>query len=643
MVEHPQPPSIPEGDTYLVAESQQHDKGTRVTSTDTRFLLRVSIPHVETLRPIGGFYLLILGMSFLLLPQGQLGVWLQPIWVPGAGLVVAGLASLWLSVVPLPRRPAAAIASLCSLPPLIIAGAYLFLGALPAAATLGFVTLSLILAPFIPPIAPDGPRRPDALGLVFGAAAVVQGLDFLARPDSIANLPAALGMPALPLSLLLISIGLAVVVTQLVTVTPSALYWLAHISYGLTMIGLQAAIAIVVDPLYWVLGAATYLRGASVLILPWLSARAACVDRVAFRPRVALALLTVAILPIAIALPLVIATIPLYSAELATARQVAFGSTLLVMLGASVGGWWLAGSLTAPLTRLMRGVNRIAGGQRGVVLPQQGVTEVVSLTGAVAHMAQTLEARAEERALLLEREQQARERSQEAVRVRDAFLSIAAHELKTPLTALLGQAQLVVRRAAQAELTSARDQRALHTIVEQATRLHRMIDALLDVSHLETGQLQVEQAPMDIAALVRRVSSEIEPTLRTHRLICEVPMAQLLIAGDELRLRQVLENLIGNAVKYSPNGGLVTVRVAVDDRQVMLSVSDEGIGIPRDVLPKLFQPFFRAANVESQRISGIGVGLYVVKEIVSLHGGTVDVRSTEGQGSTFTVRLPLLK
>ena len=117
----------------------------------------------------------------------------------------------------------------------------------------------------------------------------------------------------------------------------------------------------------------------------------------------------------------------------------------------------------------------------------------------------------------------------------------------------------------------------------------------------------------------------------------------LVVIGDELRLEQVLHNLIGNAIKYSPSGGLISVGLERQDGMACLSVSDRGLGIPAHALPHLFERFYRADNVDEQHISGVGIGLYVVNEIVTLHAGTVTVESTEGQGSTFRVFLPLTR
>jgi signal transduction histidine kinase len=245
-----------------------------------------------------------------------------------------------------------------------------------------------------------------------------------------------------------------------------------------------------------------------------------------------------------------------------------------------------------------------------------------------------------ERARLYEAEHSARTEAQEALRVRDAFLSIAAHELKNPLTSLLGNAQLLQRRSTHAGSQSERDQHTIATIVDQASRLNKLITTLLDVSHMDPGQLSVERKPLDLCALVGRIVADVQPTLTQHTLTLREPGKALIISGDALRLEQVVQNLLQNAIKYSPAGGIITVRVEQREQMACVSVADQGIGIPQEALPRLFQRFYRAGNVDSGA-GGLGIGLYVVKEIVTLHGGTVDVTSTEGQGSIFTVCLPL--
>jgi signal transduction histidine kinase len=244
-----------------------------------------------------------------------------------------------------------------------------------------------------------------------------------------------------------------------------------------------------------------------------------------------------------------------------------------------------------------------------------------------------------ERADLLEREHTARAAAEAAVRVRDTFLSTAAHELKTPLTVLLGNIQLLQRHNRAASLPE-REQRLLRIVGEQAARLNRLTSVMLDISRLQTGQLTIVRAPCDIGALVQRVVDEVRPTLEQHTLTCSLPDTPLLIEGDELRLEQVLQNLLSNAVKYSPQGGTITVRAERQGPGVSIAVADQGIGIPQANLSKLFQRFYRADNVDPQKISGMGIGLYVVRAIIELHGGQVGVTSPEAGGSIFTVYLP---
>lgn len=239
--------------------------------------------------------------------------------------------------------------------------------------------------------------------------------------------------------------------------------------------------------------------------------------------------------------------------------------------------------------------------------------------------------------------QQAKAAAESAVELRDRFISIAAHELKTPLAVLLGNAQLLLRRATRENILDARSQRNLEIVVSQTLRLNRLITALLDMSRLESGRLTIARVPLDLREIAQRLADELTPTLSRHIITVETPEAPLLVAGDELRLEQVVQNLLHNAIKYSPQGGEVRVTVQQSGDEAVLSVTDQGIGIPSQDLPRLFERYFRASNVETRRITGMGYGLYVVREIVERHGGTITVASEEGQGSTFTMRLPLLQ
>lgn len=229
--------------------------------------------------------------------------------------------------------------------------------------------------------------------------------------------------------------------------------------------------------------------------------------------------------------------------------------------------------------------------------------------------------------------------AQQAIHMREIFLSIAAHELRTPLTALFGNAQILERRALHSGMLTERDQRSITIIREQGQRLNKLIEALLDVSRLQLGRFTISTHLFDFSRFVRRVLDEFTPTLHRHTLQATIP-PDILIVGDELRMEQVFQNLLSNAVKYSPLGGMIEVRVERQAEQVSLHVTDHGIGIPLNEQPHLFAQFYRATNVDPKLISGLGIGLYLVHEIVAHHGGRVSVQSAPNQGSTFSVYLP---
>lgn len=231
--------------------------------------------------------------------------------------------------------------------------------------------------------------------------------------------------------------------------------------------------------------------------------------------------------------------------------------------------------------------------------------------------------------------------AQEAVKLRDTFLSIASHELKTPLTTILGNAQMFQRRNARENNLSERDKRTLDVITAQSQRLNRMIAALLDISRIDTGQLSIEHNVVDFTQLARTVVDDLKPMLEQHQISLRIPNETIYVYGDELRLEQAFQNLLQNAAKYSPDSTSIDFVVDVSDDQIKAQIIDTGIGIPEPAQAMIFTRFYRADNAQVQHISGMGVGLYVVKEVISLHGGTIEVCSQEGKGSTFTVTLPL--
>jgi signal transduction histidine kinase len=228
----------------------------------------------------------------------------------------------------------------------------------------------------------------------------------------------------------------------------------------------------------------------------------------------------------------------------------------------------------------------------------------------------------------------------EQVAVRDEFMSTVSHDLKSPLTFIKGMASLRRRRA---EPTP--DNQALLDALEQieasAGRMAQQLDELVDASRLQAGAtLELRRERIDLLNLARAAVAQHQQTAERHALIVSSELAELYGTWDGLRLGRVLDNLLDNAVKYSPRGGSVEVSVRSEDGLAVLSVADRGEGIPSSDLPHIFERFHRGRNVAG-RIPGTGIGLAGVKSIVKLHNGSISVDSQVGQGTTFTIRLPV--
>jgi signal transduction histidine kinase/HAMP domain-containing protein len=228
---------------------------------------------------------------------------------------------------------------------------------------------------------------------------------------------------------------------------------------------------------------------------------------------------------------------------------------------------------------------------------------------------------------------------QEAVRMRDEFFSVAAHELKTPVTSLRGFAQLAVRQLDKdGTLDPVRARQALQVIDEQSKKLSNLVTQLLDVSRLEAGRLMLHRLTADVVALVDNVVSSIQTGSPQHRITLNAPFS-LSAAVDPLRLEQVITNLVDNAVKYSPQGGEIAVIVeATAPETVRISVRDHGLGIPFERRARIFDRFYQA-HADSY-YGGMGLGLYISREIVVLHGGQIHAEFPEDGGTRFVVSLP---
>ena len=237
-------------------------------------------------------------------------------------------------------------------------------------------------------------------------------------------------------------------------------------------------------------------------------------------------------------------------------------------------------------------------------------------------------------------ERDALARAEAAVAARERFMSIASHELKTPLTAIRAAGQLL-QRICQAEphaIDRERVFRQLLTIGAQTERLRTLVDELLDIARVQSGRLTLQRAPVELTAIVDRAIAALPEAERAR-----VPFHYAApIAGhwDAIRIEQVAANLLTNALKYSPSDAPVDVRVERQGEAAVMTVVDYGIGIPAEDLPTLFDPFSRGRNAPAHDRAGLGLGLFITRQIVESHGGTIAVESTVGKGSAFTVRLP---
>ena len=233
----------------------------------------------------------------------------------------------------------------------------------------------------------------------------------------------------------------------------------------------------------------------------------------------------------------------------------------------------------------------------------------------------------------------------EAEALKDEFVGIAAHELRTPLAALKGYADMLVLQTRRGHgLPLAEWQQEALEEIEQATaRLVTLTEDLLDVTRLQAGRLQLHRTPINVVDLVQRIAAQLQQGTTRHRLEVCAPRTALVADIDPERIEQVLTNLIGNAIKYSPDGGevIITVWEETTTQAVGISVKDHGIGIPRHQHAQIFGRFMRADNATTWGISGTGLGLYLCRELVERHEGRLWFESEEGAGSTFSFTLPL--
>lgn len=238
------------------------------------------------------------------------------------------------------------------------------------------------------------------------------------------------------------------------------------------------------------------------------------------------------------------------------------------------------------------------------------------------------------------REKARAQKAEETEGLKRQLVSALAHDIKNPLGIIMGYAETVTSRLRE-QANGEENLEALQRIQDNAQRIVKLVTGFLDASRVEAGKLEVVQHPVQLNLLIREVGQQQMGNLRQKNLSLSVDLDDNLpeIVGDEAQLDRVLWNLLGNAVKFTPVGGKITVTSRLESDHVCISVKDTGMGIPQDELPLLFSEFRRLKG--TGKIDGTGLGLFIVKTIVEAHGGTVNVESKEGEGTTFSIRFPI--
>jgi signal transduction histidine kinase len=232
--------------------------------------------------------------------------------------------------------------------------------------------------------------------------------------------------------------------------------------------------------------------------------------------------------------------------------------------------------------------------------------------------------------------QEANLANEKLIRQKDEFLSIASHELKTPVTSLKGYAHLL----STLQGNSNKEQAQLHDKVQQQiTKLTVLIKDLLDVTKVQEGGLAYNKASMNLTEALKEVTEDLQRTAPTHRLVLDADK-DIFIHADHDRMIQVINNLVANAVKYSPAASTVLIRLKREDNSIVCSVQDFGLGIAAAELDKIFDKFYRAEGKNMHTYPGLGLGLFIAKDIITKHGGRIWAESEEGKGATFLFSLP---
>jgi len=319
------------------------------------------------------------------------------------------------------------------------------------------------------------------------------------------------------------------------------------------------------------------------------------------------------------------------------AVMLAAAGMLVALLCASFAAVFFGRRLAAAIDGAARAATGLSEGRIRPPGASSGIAEFDELQRSISDVGVRLAHSEAERATLLQREQQARRLAEEQVRIRDDFLAMLSHELRNPLSGILGAAQLLrIENVSPTQKRHAQD-----ILLRQGKHLTRIVDDLLDLARLARGKVKLDMRPVELSSVVESVVDALRVAGRIeHRLTCRLTPAW--IRADRTRIEQVVANLVTNALKYTPSQGTIDIALTAAHGEACLVVRDSGVGIAPQLMPTLFETFVQGAVTLDRAQGGLGIGLSLVRSLVTLHGGSIEAASEgSGKGSTFTLRLPL--
>ena len=328
-------------------------------------------------------------------------------------------------------------------------------------------------------------------------------------------------------------------------------------------------------------------------------------------------------------------------AEFKKAGYIAAGGLLLAIMMAVFASAWIGRRLAEGIERAADSAGALGRNEAVPPATPSGIEEIDHLQHALTEASTLLfeeqkkrAAVEQEKTLLLASEQQARKLADEQNRAKDEFMAMLGHELRNPLNAISSASSLL-------DMQGSNQERAKAVIRRQSDHLRAVIDDLLDLSRVIYGKVTLEKSVVDLGQLVQRCTDTAGMTGALDGYQVSIHTESARIKADATRIEQIVTNLLDNAIKYAPNGSHIDIAVVNDDNDAVLRITDSGIGIPPDLLPRIFDVFVQGDNSLARAKGGMGIGLSLVRKLVELHGGTIQAKSDgEGRGATFTVRLP---